>query len=156
IQWDYQDTTAVNLNLGTGAGQVNVLGTGVTTTIVNTAPATINVGSAGSIAGIQGLLILENTSGPNNTVNVNSQNDSRPATAFVGDQGAGSRPPLGFLNVPGLPNQVFWITAAPSVVNLNRGAGTSPVNVLATSVPTNVLNNGTATVNVGDVQSNVG
>jgi hypothetical protein len=81
IQWDYHDTSAVNLNLGVGASQVNVLGTGVTTNIFNSAAATINVGStsptvAGSVALIQGALHLENEAGALDTVNINSQNDA--------------------------------------------------------------------------------
>src|SRR5262249_38723276 len=83
--------------------------------------------------------------------NVNSQNDSRTATAFVSGQGVvGNLPPVGFLNVPGLANQVFWETAGTSVVNLHLGAGTSTVDVLATTVPTNIFNNGNAPNNVSN------
>jgi hypothetical protein len=64
ITYDYADTISITLKLGTGASTVDVLGTGVNTTIFNSANATINVGSNGfndgSLAGIQGALLLEN------------------------------------------------------------------------------------------------
>jgi hypothetical protein len=72
IDWDYHDTSAVNLRLGTGAGQVFVLGTGTTTNIFSNANATINVGNNSSTAGIQGALNLKNALGKD-AVNINSQ-----------------------------------------------------------------------------------
>jgi acrosin len=104
ITWDYLGTSNLIIDGGSGANTFNIQGTVVTTTVESSGPATMNVGSGGSITGIQGELFLENDSGPNNTVNVNSQNDSRIATAFVSGQPV---PELGFLNVPGLANQVF-------------------------------------------------
>jgi hypothetical protein len=76
IQWDYYDTTAVNLNLGAGASTVNVLGTGVTTNIFNNGYATINIGN-GTIAGIQGALNLENEPSYDR-VNIYAQNQYFP------------------------------------------------------------------------------
>jgi hypothetical protein len=151
ITWDYLGTSNLLIDGGKGANSFNIQGTVVTTTVETSGPATINVGSGGSITGIQGELFLENDSGPNNTVNVNSQNDRLITTAFVSGQPAtGGLPTLGFLNVPGLANQVFWEAAATSVVNLNLGAGTSTVNVFSTIVPTNIFNHGNATVTVNN------
>jgi acrosin len=150
ITWDYLGTNTLAIVGGSGANTFNIQGTVVTTLVDSNGPATMNVGQGGSIAGIQGLLILGDTSGPNNIVNVNSQNDSGTATAFVSDQPAvGTLPPVGFLNVPGLANQVLWITSDTAVASLNLGAGTSTIDVLATSVATNVFSNTGATINVG-------
>jgi hypothetical protein len=100
ITWEYRDTRTVTLNLGTGASTVNVLGAGAptVTNIFNSANATINVGStggAGSVAGIQGALNLENEPAFD-TVTINSQNDSATQTVTLstiarsGDSSLGS------------------------------------------------------------------
>jgi hypothetical protein len=146
IQWDYHDTHAVNLKLGTGAKQVNVNGTGVTTNVFNSAAATINVGSNGSVAGIQGALTLENLAGALDTVNINSQKDTARVlldTQAGGDSSLG----LGSFILQGVSADIFWDNADTSAVNVHEGS--TSVFVAKTGVTTNILSNASATIDVG-------
>jgi hypothetical protein len=154
IQWDYHDTSAVNLRLGTGASTVDVLGTSTTTNVINFGNATINVGNGGSIAGIRGALNLENVAGAFDTVNINSQNDAASQTVTLStiQQGLTSR-----CAVNGLPSaQITWDNARTRSVNLNLGSGAGIVDVLATGTSTNVFNHGNASINVGNNGSTAG
>jgi hypothetical protein len=154
ITYDYADTSAVNLNLGREASTVDVLGTGTTTNVINFGNATINVGSAGSVAGIRGTLNLENVAGAFDTVNINSQNDTASQTVTLStiQQGLTSR---GAVN--GLPSaQITWDNARTRAVNLNLGSGSGTVDVLATGTTTNVVNHGNASINVGNNGSTAG
>jgi hypothetical protein len=159
ITWDYNDTSAVNLNLGSGASTVNVLGTGVTTNIFNSAAATINVGNSGSVAGIQGQLNLENE--PSfDTVNINDQNDATINTATISTVTRSGDTSLGALDGVA-PAEITWDYFDTTAVNLNFGSGTSTVNVLATgdggsATTTNIFNSGPATINVGNAGSLAG
>jgi hypothetical protein len=147
IRWDYADTSAVNLRLGTGASTVDVLGTGVTTNVFNSASATINVGSNGSVAGIQGALNLENE--PSfDTVNIHDQNDAATRTVFVSTIARAGDSSLGAVSGLGAA-QITWDYADTSAVNLNLGRGASTVDVLGTGVTTNIFNSAAATINVG-------
>jgi hypothetical protein len=156
ITWDYQDTLLVDLGLGTGASTVNVLGTGVNTTIFNRAAATINVGSSGatvlgSVADIQGQLNLENESGALDTVNINSQNDAGGQNVLLDTATRpGGETSLGF--VQGLVGGalITYDYADTSAVNLNLGTGVSIVTVLSTGVTTNIVNSADATIDVGN------
>jgi hypothetical protein len=143
IQWDYHDTSAVNLRLGTGAGTVNVLGTGVTTNVFNSANATVNVGSSSSVAGIKGSLHLENEGGKD-TVNINSQLDAAKQIVTLKTIG-------GLGAVTGLPGggQITWDYDDTSAVNLNLGHGATTVIVQGIGVTTNINNSADTTIEVG-------
>jgi hypothetical protein len=164
ITWDYFDTSTVNLNFGSGTSTVNVLATAdapyfITTNIFNVAAATINVGNAGSLAGIQGQLNLENE--PNfDTVNINDQADAAAHTAVIDTVTRSGDTSLGRLTGVGAA-AITWDYFDTSVVNLNFGGGTSTVNVLATAdgpffTTTNVFNVAAATINVGNAGSLAG
>jgi hypothetical protein len=151
ITWDYLDTSAVNINFGSGTTTVNVLGTGVTTNLFNNAAATVNIGNANSIAGIQGVLNLENE--PNfDIVNINDQADADAHTAVIDTVTRSGDSSLGRLT--GISTgAITWDYRDTTPVNINFGSGTTTVNVLGTGVPTNLFNNGLATVNVGNANS---
>jgi hypothetical protein len=154
IQWDYHDTSAVYLHLGVGASTVNVLGTGVTTTVCNNAAATINVGNGGRVAGIQGTLILENETTANDTVNINDQNDATTRTVTVSTMSRAPDTSLGTVNGLGAA-QIAWDYHDTTAVNLNLGKGATTVDVLGTGVPTNIVNSAAATINVGSTSASV-
>jgi hypothetical protein len=145
ITWDSLGTGQVFVVGGSGADTFNVQGTVVPIAIHANGPATMNVGSGGSVAGIQAPLLLENDSGPTNTVNINAQNDTKPALLFT--QGGGdSSSGLGFIELSG-PGFIQWDNGDTSALNLNLGS--TSVDVEATVVPTNVFTNGNATIKVG-------
>jgi hypothetical protein len=172
ITWDYYDTAAVNLNFGAGTSTVNVLatadvnGTQAITNVFNVAPATINVGNAGSLVDIRGPLNLENE--PDlDTVYINDYNDATAHTAVID---AVARPldpdqsSLGRLTGLGV-GAITWDYFDTSAVNVNLGSGTSMVNLLATgniaagttyATTTNVFNVAAATINVGNAGSLAG
>jgi hypothetical protein len=148
VHYKYADTRSLTLGLGFGTSTVNVQETGVTTNILDSGAATINVGRDGSVAGIQGPLNLENE--PNyDIVNINDQNDGAARTVTVSTIPRAQDSSLGAVNGLGAA-QITWDYADTTAVNLNLGPGASTVNVLGTGVPTNVFNSGAATVNVGD------
>jgi hypothetical protein len=153
ITWDSLDTTAVNINFGSGTATVNVLATVVTTNLFNNALATVNVGNANSIAGIVGTLNLENE--PSfDTVNINDQTDAAAHTAVIDTVTRVMETSLGRLT--GITAAITWDYFDTSAVNINFGSGTTTVNVLGTGVTTNLFNNGGATVNVGNANSIAG
>jgi hypothetical protein len=150
ITWDYLDTTAVNVNFGPGTATVNVLGTGVTTTLFNLAPATVNIGNNNSIAGVQGTLNLENE--PDfDTVNINDQSDATAHTAVIDTVTRSGEASLGRLT--GIAAAITWDYNDTRAVNITLGSGDATVNVLGTGVPTTINNFATATVTVGNLGS---
>jgi hypothetical protein len=140
IQWDYHDTSAVNLRLGVGASHVNVLGTGVTTNVFNSAAANISVGnSSATVAGIQGALNLENEAGPSDSVSINDQGDAITRTVTVSTITRAGDSSLGAVNGLGAA-QITWDYRDTDEVSLFLGRGASTVNVLGTGVTTGILN----------------
>jgi hypothetical protein len=156
IQWDYHDTRAVNLRLGVGASTVNVQGTGVTTNIFNSGHATVNVGSGGTVAGIQGALNLENeVVAHGDTVNINDQAEATTRTVTMSEITRGGDSSLGAVNGLGAA-QITWVYQDTSTVNLNLGSGADNINVLATgpgtttNITTNIFKDANASVNIGN------
>jgi hypothetical protein len=136
ITWDYMDTTAVNVNLGSGTSTVNVQGTGVTTNVFNSGPATVNVGNANSLAGILGQLNLESESS-HDTVNINGQNDSGNLTATLSTVTRSGDTSLGSLS--GLaPAQITWDYLDTTSVTINAGNGNDIFAIEGTGVPTTI------------------
>jgi hypothetical protein len=155
ITWDYLNTSTVNLKLGHGASTVDVFGTGTTTNVVNSAAATINVGSNGSVAGIQGTLNLANTAGALDIVNINDQNDTATRTVTVSTlTGVGDA--IGAVNGLGAFTTITWDYFETAGVTLNLGHGASTVDVLGTGVTTDIFNSAAATINVGSNGSAAG
>jgi hypothetical protein len=143
ITWDYNDTSAVNINFGIGTTVVNVLGTGVTTNLFNRGTPTINVGNANSVSGIQGTLNLENE--PSfDTVNINDQNDGSFGAATIDTVTRSGDTSLGRLQGIGAA-PITWDYIDTTVVNINFGLGGVSATVLGTGVPTNLNGNAAAT-----------
>jgi hypothetical protein len=144
ITWDYLGTSRVLVDGGKGANTFNIHGTAVDTIFASDGPATMNVGQNGSIAGIRGSLSLDNNVGPDNTININSQNDGRTTTVALGDQSG-----VGLFSAFGVTNLIEWADADTAAVNLNLGKGAGIVDVLGTGVTTNIFNHGNAAIDVG-------
>jgi hypothetical protein len=151
IQWDYHDTHAMHLHLGVGASSVNVLGTGTTTNIFNSAAASILVGNGGTIAGIQGALNLENESGAKDSVTLFDLKDTATHTATVSTIARTGNSSLGAVNGLGSA-QITWDYKDTLEAILELGTGTRTVNVLGTGpLTTNIsIIAPHATVNVGN------
>jgi hypothetical protein len=152
ITWDSLSTGEVFVVGGIGADTFNIQGIPVTTEVTANAPAIMNVGSGGSVAGIQGLLFLKNNSGANNTVNISAQNDTKGADFF--QDGGNFSPQSGFFTVSGLFGDVFFDTAGTSAVNLN--SGTADVFVEGTVVTTNIFSTANTAITVGNSGSVAG
>jgi hypothetical protein len=121
-----------------------VLGTLVTTNVFSNSSATVNVGNAGSVAGVLGALNLENE--PNyDTVNINDQSDTTTHTATIDTVTRSGDTSLGRLQGIGAA-PITWDYFDTTAVSINFGGGTSTVNVLGTGVLTN-LNGNPAGVN---------
>jgi hypothetical protein len=149
IQWDYHDTAAVNLNLGTGATQVNVNGTGpLVTTISNRAlHAAFDVGNGNVAANIHGTLNLV-TRAPGADVDIFDQNDTQGRTATLDTITRLNQSSLGRLG--GLGSAVItWDYLGTSDVFVDGGSGANTFNIHGTVVDTNFTSHGPATINVG-------
>src|SRR5262249_27577084 len=130
-------TSEVNLNLGSGASTVNVLGTGVSTNIFNRAFATINVGNAGSLADIQGALNLENDPSYD-TIYIDDQNDTVRQTATLETFTGSLMPQCGRLT--GLtPATITWDYIDTAGVTIFGGSGGNVFNIESTRRPTTIF-----------------
>jgi hypothetical protein len=134
INFEYADT-AIELQTGTSSSTVvNVLQTGAySTNILSNGPTVINIGSsggAGSLAGIQGPLNLENE--PDfDTVNINDQNDATFRTATIDTVTRPGDSSLGRLSISGLA-PITWDYADTDSVTINTGSAGATVTVLGT------------------------
>jgi hypothetical protein len=149
ITWDYLDTSEVNLNLGSGADNLNVLATGVTTNvttnIISGANATINVGNGGFLTFIQGDLNLDNEGGFVN-IFIDDSNDDASQTYGMdvqpGDDFGNTT--KGVLFSTAMNGNITWDNADTHGVNLFGGF----------SDTYNLFNTGSATTIFGGFGSN--
>jgi hypothetical protein len=144
ITYDYADTHAVTLNLGNGATTVNVLGTGVNTNIFNQSNATINVGSngfdVGSLAGIQGALLLENEPDFDAIViddSANTVGQFYNMTTIPGDEPSNTFEQI-TSGVFGPSGSITFDNRDTSHVQLLGGDGGNQFDVFSTVVPTQI------------------
>jgi hypothetical protein len=149
INFEYADTTAVNVKFGTGTRTVNVTGTGVTTNLFNLATATVNIGSSNSVAGIRGTLNLENEP-TSDTVNINDAADSAAHRALIETVTRSGDTSLGQLTGIGAA-AITWDYFDTAAVNVNFGTGTSEVDVTGTGVTTNLFNLGPTFVFISSI-----
>jgi Ca2+-binding RTX toxin-like protein len=152
INYEYADTTSVTVKTGNGGDVIDVLATGVATTLEGHGGATVNVGNAGSVQGILGRLTMDNP--PNfYALTVDDSADAVGRTVTMGTVTfPGDTDPFGFIrglapaeidyeygdtNVVtvdgGLGNDTFTLTAAVTapVLNLNGGGGNDTIRVNA-------------------------
>jgi hypothetical protein len=159
IVYNYAQTTSMNLVTGGAAWATNavktvdVLATGVPTYITTYGFNTVNVGNAGSVQDIHGLLdVSASVSEPANTININDGADGSPRTVTL------STYPWGGLGeVSGLATApIFYNYAQTDSIHLTTNTGGVTVDVLATGVPTYIGTPDTGdipgfdTVNIGD------
>jgi hypothetical protein len=147
INFEYADTASVTLQTGFLIRTVvNVQGTGVTTNIVSHAGDSVNVGNAGSLAGIVGTLNIENP--PNRTdLTIDDSADTTARTVTLSDIGPN---PSDFEHGTNDWGQVRGLAPAPinyeysdlDNVTLALGNAANTVNILAEE------NFGTTTINV--------
>jgi hypothetical protein len=156
IDYEYADTTSVTLRGGSGGNTWNVKGTAQTTNIVAGGRDQVNVGNAGSVQGITGILNIEDP--PSFAViNLDDSADPNAVTATVrtlgtntSDFGGGSDP---WGQVVGLaPGSINYEYGDTSSLTVQTGTnGGDVVNVQQTQVATNVVGNAFGTtVNVGN------
>jgi hypothetical protein len=136
IRWDYADTSAVNLHLGTGTSTVNVNGTGPLTTNITTAAQTavFNVGNGNVAANIQGQLNLEAlVSGA--AVHILDNNDNQGQTATLSTVSRLNQSSLGQLSGLGSgvitwdslsTGEVFVVGAAAPTPSTSRASPSRP------------------------------
>jgi hypothetical protein len=166
ITYEYIDTSGVTISTGIGGATVNVLATGVSTSLQGNGydsivGTTVNVGDAGSVQNITGDLTIENQ--PSLTaVNVDDSADATSRIVTLGavtlaDDGDGDSDAAGQISglAPALINYEYIDTSG---VTVRTGVGEVTVNVLATGVATSLVGNGglfgeNTTVNVGNAGS---
>jgi hypothetical protein len=162
ISWKYADTTSVTI-LGPPGDSIawNILGSGQITNLVTAGFDTVNVGNAGSVQGIQGILNIEDP--PRlNTINIDDSADTSPRSVRVRtvgtngfDFGGGTEPWGQVVGLgPGIIDYEY-----PDTGSLTVQTGTAPgnaISVLGTGVTTNLVGHGSDTVNVGNAGSLAG
>jgi hypothetical protein len=121
IDYKYADTASVTVETGVGSDTVNVLATGVATTLTSFGGLdTVNVGNAGSVQGILGTLTIENP--PSfTTININDSADAVTRTARLSTFSSAGQE---FGAITGL---------APAAIDFKFADTSSPVNI-ATAV----------------------
>jgi hypothetical protein len=146
IQYKYADFYGVGVETGIGGATVNVLATGAWVNLIGNGSNTVNVGNAGSVQAINGLLTI---SGPplSLAVNVNDSTDSAPRTVTL-DTVADSNSVYG--RITGLaPAAIEYVHADTNTATVQTGTGGGTVNVLATDESVSLVGHGLETVNVG-------
>ena len=150
IRYEYIDVSGVTIYTGEVGATVNVLATGVATSLQGNAlnfedNTTVNVGDAGSVQNIQGDLTIENQSGLT-AVNVNDSADSTYRTVALStvtlpDDGDNDSDAAG--RISGLaPTLITYEYFDTSGVTIDTGGAGATINVLATGVTTNLVANG--------------
>jgi hypothetical protein len=146
IIYEYGDTSSLTLNMGSGA-TVDVLATGVPTTLVGHGLTTVNVGVAGSVQQIIGALNIENP--PSfTTLNVDDSADTVPRLVSLFTFTSPSGTPSGAITDLA-PASIVYKYADTRSLTLNTGSGAT-VDVLATGVSTTLVGHGPTTVNAGN------
>jgi hypothetical protein len=143
INYEYADTRSLTLQTGIASGNViNVLGTGVATSIQSNADTTINVGN-GTVAAIVGTLNLESPPAFN-TIVINDASDTHARTVTVSNIGAnpsdsqGNSDPWGQVGglAPANINFEFFDTNSVTIDGSNAG---STYNIHGTGTATTVV-----------------
>jgi hypothetical protein len=152
INYKYMDTSDVNITLGLANDTVNVLTTGVPTSLSsNLGGDLINVGSAGSVQGIFATLTIQNP--PSfDTINLDDSADTVARTVTLSTFVSGG---ANWGSITGLaPAAINYKYGDTAAVNLTTGHGNDTVNVRATGVATTLTSSGgNDTVNVGNAGS---
>ncbi|MGO8902553.1 MAG: C2 family cysteine protease [Isosphaeraceae bacterium] len=117
INYKYGDTTSVSVTTGTAADTINVLATGVPTSVSTGGGSdVVNVGNAGSARGILGTLSIQNPPSYT-TINVNNGSDATTRTVALSTYSSGG---YNWGSITGL---------APAAINYKYYDTRSPVNI---------------------------
>ncbi len=156
INYEYTDTANLTISTGVASGTiVDVEGIGTNTHLIGHATTTVNVGSSGSVQGINAVLDIENPTS-STAVNVDDSADSTARTVTLSTftsnrvDSEGNSDAWGEISGPGPGPIIDYEIPDTSSVTLKTGSGGAVVNVLATGVPTNLVGSGQTTVNVGN------
>jgi hypothetical protein len=157
INYEYNDTTALNLTTGTQADTVNVRATGATTNLFNGGGGdVVNVGSAGSVQNILGALRVDNnpslttltvddsadTAARTVTLDTFTPSGDTPWASIVGLSPASISYEQADVSSPvtidgGSGGNTFNVVTLPTspvrTIDLNAGGGSDTVNVQATA-----------------------
>jgi hypothetical protein len=138
VDFSYLDTDTVTVQTGTGGATVNVLATGVPTSIVGHHDGTVNIGNAGSVQQIVGPLTITNP--PDyTTVNVDDSADGTTRnvtldTATIGGFDCG--------RITGLaPSAIQYRYIDTTSATIETGPGGATVHALAVGKPVNLVGN---------------
>jgi hypothetical protein len=152
INYKYADTSGVTVTTGFADDTVNVRGTGVPTTVSSlSGNDTVNVGNAGSVQGILGMLTIQNPGGFTAThVDDSADTTARGVTLNTFVSGGAN-----WGTITGLaPAAINYKYADTSSVSVTTGSAADTVNVLATGRTTTLsTGGGHDTVNVGNAGS---
>ena len=149
ITYKYGDTSSVSVTTGTAADTVNVLATGVPTSVsTGGGNDVVNVGNAGSAQGILGALSIQNPPSYT-TINVNDGADATARTVTLSTFTSGG---YNWGSITGLaPAAINYKYGDTTSVSVTTGTAADTINVLATGVPTSVsTGGGSDVVNVGN------
>jgi hypothetical protein len=137
IQYKYVDTSSVTVQTGTGGATVNVLATGKPVNLVgHGANTTVNLGNAGSVQAINGLLTISNPPSYT-TVNVDDSADTTVRTVTLDTVTIGADE---YGRITGLaPAAIEYKYLDTQAVTVQTGTGGATLNVLTTSVPVNLI-----------------
>ena len=150
IRYKYAETQDVTLETGGTVGTFNILGTGEPINLIAHASANVYVGNGGSMAGINGPLVLNDPPGGDYlTLHVDDSNDrlARTVTLSHVTISGTTYDRLAFQNLA----PIDYRPADTNSVTVRTGAAGATVNVLATDKPTNLIGNADGIVNVGNL-----
>jgi hypothetical protein len=149
INYEYADTKSVTLMSGI-ADTINVSGTGTTTNIVGTlllfglSGTTVNVGDGGTVQGIMGTLNIDNPLGFNVLTVDDLADSSGTRTATLGTF-TNAQDSWGYIG--GLaPARINYEYADTSSLSVLTGDAADTIHVLATGVPTSLIDSGPSKV----------
>jgi hypothetical protein len=150
IRYLYATTQDVTLETGSTVHTFNVLGTGKPINLIAHASAYVYVGNAGSAAGINGPLVLNDPpGGAYLTLNVDDSNDRLARTVSLRHVtiGGTTYDRLAFQNLA----PIDYRPGDTDSVTVHTGAAGATVDVLATDKPTTLIGNADGIVNVGNL-----
>ncbi len=152
INYEYADTSSVTINGSKAKGNViGVWENGVTTNLIGNGTATVNIGDG--LVGVQSILGTINIDNPTSytTVNIDDSADELARTTTMGTFTPPGDSPWGYITGLSQYANINYEYADTSSVTINgsRAEG-NVIGVWENGVTTNLISNGTATVNIGD------
>jgi len=157
IEYLYTDTKFVDITTGSGTNTVDVLGTGVPTTLINDlGQENVYVGNAASLSGIQGILTVQNEGAPLTkspaAINLHLADTAEAQGKTATITGSGD-----LFSITGFaPAEVEYSSSSLKSLVLDGGSGSDTFNVEAVGSGTPVaINTGEAndTVNIGNTSN---